>query len=306
MKMIKSRKLRALTFIGIFLNVGWVMYLSSQQKPSPDATAKKPVELNQKQPVLASKEGTWQLIDSGALGINKISVGDSNDIWAACSDGKIYKLTAKGLVSKADGVDVAVAEDGTTFIIDKNGVLRKLNAKGGWDIVRFYTKHAAKKNANSSVPSKAQSSPSLPIQAKSVAVGNKNEAWVIDNKGHVYHFDEDHWEKVKNVSGEYDTGITKFAINAEELIFAIDKKGNIFRSDLEKRESAQKAAALKKASKTKKTAKKSIAPKSKTTSSKSKASPVKKVVKSKTKKKKKSASKSKTSPVKKVAPSAAV
>jgi hypothetical protein len=255
MKMIKSRKLRSLAVIGIFLNIGWATYLSSQTIPSTGTESQK-TALSQKPPKKAAKEGTWQLIDSGALGINKISVGDSNDVWVACNDGKIYKLTAKGFVAKTDGIDVAVAEDGTTFIIDKNGALRKLNAKGGWDIVQFYKEHGAKKPVKASSSSDAKASPSIPIQAKSVAVGNKNEAWVIDNKGYVYHFDENHWEKVKNVSGEYDTGITKFAVNAEELIIAIDKKGNIFRSDLEKRESAQKAAALKKTSKSKKLRKK--------------------------------------------------
>lgn len=205
-------------------------------------------------PAVDAKVGTWKLVDVGAanaaLKLKKIAVGDINDVWAAGDDGKIYRLTPKGWEMKTTGVDVAATEDDTVLVVNEKDELLSLNKKGEWV----------------AIPG---------VKAKTVAAGNSDAIWVI-HQGQVFHFDDGKWEKVKNMLGQDAKGLPVFAVNAEEVVYALDDKNQIYRRDLDRVEQVQKTATLvtqvtekKKAAKSK--PKKVVASKGKAVSAKSKA-----------------------------------
>jgi hypothetical protein len=263
--MVKDRKFKKVLLGGMLLSIGWCINLFAQTPAAvtpkePDvkvadvkASDVKPAEVKVPEakaadvktevkaempsmpqptsvkdtwkpepPAKDAKEGVWKLIDPGALNVNlklkKIAVGDVHDVLAVGEDGKIYKLTAKGWEAIAIGVDVAATEDDTILMVNDKDELLKLNKKGEWDLIKD-------------------------VKANRVAAGNNDAIWVF-YQGQVSHFDHAKWEKVKNMLGQDAKGLTFFAVNAEEVVYALDDKNNIYRRDLDRVEQVQKTAPL--------------------------------------------------------------
>lgn len=179
----------------------------------------------------------WSLVKSDVK-FKKISVGDVDEVWAVSNDDNVYQLTSDGWEKRIEGIDVGVAEDDTVIVVKKDNSVVSRDEEEDFEPIKD-------------------------VKLTSVAVGGNDAIWGIHKEGDkpvVYHFDNGKWEKVKNAKGEDIANIVHFSVNAEEVVYAVDDKGNVYCRDLDRLELLKKMAAIK--SKMAKEKTKKIKPKS--------------------------------------------
>ena len=164
----------------------------------------------------------WSLVKSDVK-FKKISVGDVDEVWAVSNDDNVYQLTSDGWEKRIEGIDVGVAEDDTVIVVKKDNSVVSRDEEEDFEPIKD-------------------------VKLTSVAVGGNDAIWGIHKEGDkivVYHFDNGKWEKAKNAKGEDIKSIVHFSVNAEEVVYAVDDKGNVFCRDLDRLELLKKMAAIK-------------------------------------------------------------
>jgi|GEM_PF-5504655 hypothetical protein len=200
-------------------------------------------------PKKSEKFGSWTLVDSGDVKIDKISVGDVNNVWGVDANKNICQLSSKGWEKKTTGIDVSVASDGTVVVVNEKNEPVLLNKEGKWDVMSGGAK------------------------LTSIAVADNDTMWGLFVKGdtsEVYNFDGKTWSQVKSAKGDTLVKLIKLAANAEQVVMGLNSGGQMFRCNSDRIQLVEKTkeirAELKAKKKTakksvKKTVKKSVTPK---------------------------------------------
>lgn len=201
----------------------------------------------EKPPVMEVKIAAWQPVEPakdakpvGMLLLNKgaghddwiiktVSVCDQNNIWCVANDGAkdaIYQLTSKGLEHRFDGVFVAA---GKGIVAAINAQQEVFELEGGmgttWKKVEG-------------------------LKLTKIARPNHHVGWGLldDGKGAAsfFSYDEDtqKWNIVKNAQGQPAKGVMDCSANAEDVVLALNNKGELLKSDLQRMQLYEKAKAV--------------------------------------------------------------
>ena len=198
----------------------------------------------EKPPVMEVKVSPWQPVEPakdakpvGMLLLSKgdghddwvikmVSVCDQNNIWCVANDGTkdaVYQLTSKGLEHRFDGVYVAAGK----------GIVTAINAQREVFELDGGTGTAWKKIDG--------------LKLTKISRPNHDVGWGLleEGKGVASFFSYDHdaqkWHIVKNSSGQPAKGIVDCSANAEDVTLALNDKGELLKSDLQRMQLYEKA-----------------------------------------------------------------
>ena len=198
----------------------------------------------EKPPVMEVKVSPWQPAEPakdakpvGMLLLNKgdghddwvikmVSVCDQNNIWCVVNDGTkdaVYQLTSKGLEHRFDGVYVAAGK----------GIVTAINAQREVFELEGGTGTTWKKIEG--------------LKLTKISRPNHNVGWGLLDEGKgaasFFSYDDDtfKWNIVKNASGQPAKGIVDFSANAEDVALALNDKGELLKSDLQRMQLYEKA-----------------------------------------------------------------
>ena len=201
-----------------------------------------------------AKEGNWTMVKVGSgnenLKLQRISVGDVDNVWgigeleAGKDNANIYRLGREHenedekWVLKESGIDVSVGSDGTVVIIKKvDGKNRLLKRKVEGD----------KETWEPIFPDK---------ELTRVSVANGKTMWgvceVKKDEYKAYRLKDGALEPLKSMKGDDALGFKLFALaedkDGEDVVFAIDTKGSMYRLDVELVRAINKTEKLRKSS----------------------------------------------------------
>ena len=172
------------------------------------------------------KFGSWTLVEPGNehkdLKIRQISVGNTNQVWAVGEDNKVYQATLKGWKHCGDDRKmVACGCDETVMTINDKGEVFKYKEEKEWEQI-----------------------PGLKLDQ--IAVASRDIMWGISQGELLRHVDYGKWEPVKNVMNQQVKNIVFVGVNDEDIVFAINDKGEVLLSTTNQREKVEQTSEARK------------------------------------------------------------